>query len=239
MLKKSREEILAINPVFSNHLMILQDDKYNPEYYKVMEGDEVFLEDQNMTVSISQEEADQINAEDLALYHDNKDHHKIDTAIQWFASEKLVPQEQESQSYLRALSDLFITLSHYYKDQQLLIMGDWPTPWLIQKGETKLAQEAFKYFKNYCKPTFSGGFIIDEEEIATLITHLFWLSRYNADLPDFLMSFEKGKTIFSVCKYGVLHIESYDADEHQDVMKSLKNMKLKKVTECQDPVKFE
>lgn len=238
MIKHSREDILAINPVFSFHLSIVQDDKYNPAHQPVEEGDEIFLEEENITVSLTKEEADQINVEDQAFYQEVRDRVKIKEEPTWAGSLKMMGPNKNPKEYLTTLGAIFKKIGELYPDKKLLLMGDWPTPWLIEKGAEKQAQDAYKFFKGYCKATFNGGFTFSKDVIDQVIPHLFWLTRGSEILPDFLLAFEQGKTIFSICRFGVLHVDSYDTTELLSLESLLKKEGFSEVNECIERLKF-
>jgi len=118
-------------------------------------------------------------------------------------------------------------------------MGDWSTPWLYQENDYPPVLAATKYLNQKIDKKFNGGFELEARSISSFIPHLFWLTRCNASLPEFMMSFIKSKTVISLCKYGILHFEFYDSKERDEILTLFNKKNFKEVDRCNDPIKFD
>lgn len=231
---KLRHEILNINDIFANHLVNVQIAKYKP-LEELKEGDSIILEDG--VVLLTKELAEKLNKEEKQLYEENKDDYEVDDLIKWIGRALLISSEKDLNAYLNDIRESFLKLSFIYG--KLIVLGDWNTPWLYQKNAYPQAAESLEFFKKNIDTDFNGGFVLDNKEILEFLPHLFWLIRCNASLPEFMISFEKSKTIFGICKYCVLHLEFYDSEEKDDILSFFKKREFKEIDTCNDPIEID
>lgn len=233
---KIRKEILDLNQTFTEHLISVQKAKHKPSY-KWKKGDSVILDDSDETIVLTKEGADKLNEDELKYFLDNQDSYPLNNRNDWIGRTTLISSKKSPQKYL---NDLSYSLSELSKEfGPLIILGDWNTPWLSQKNDYPLVVKATEYLHEKIHEEFNGGFLLENNEILDFIPHLFWLIRYNASLPEFMMTFKKTKTVFSMCQYGVLHLEFYDSIEQSIILKFFDNKNFKEVKECNDPIEFD
>lgn len=233
---KSRAEILNINHCFAEHLITVQKAKYEPSD-EWSEGDSVFLDDSDKATILTKEHAAKLNTEDLKYFLDNKDQLEVQNSNIWDGRTTLVSSKKNATDYLNEIGQVLAELSK--KFGRLLILGDWNTTWLYQKNEYPPVQTAVKYLSLRIDENFNGGFALDSGEITEFIPHLFWLTRCNASLPEFMMTFESSNTVYGLCKHGVLHLEYYDSIERKELLKLFSELKFKQIGRCVDPVDFD
>lgn len=216
--------------------MRVQAAKYQPAQ-DWQEGESVILGDADEAVVLTKEQAEQMNQEDLQYYVDNKDNYAVKELNQWVGKATLISSKQEPQQYLNDLGQSLAELSDHFGE--LMILGDWNTPWLSQENEYVPVAKAIQFLKQKIDPDFNGGFMLHDQEIAAFIPHLFWLTRCNASLPEFMMAFKHSKTVFSICKYGVLHGDFYDLQEREKMMRFFSENNFQEVDRCSDPIVFD
>ena len=159
--------------------------------------------------------------------------------LDFIESRLVISSKENSEDYLydiaRALEQLRIELN----ESDLIILGVENIPWLIQENDYQPVKNALNYLERNIDSDFNGGFLYREEGLLEFIPHLFWLTRCNASLPYFYMSFPKAKTFISLCKYGVLHFECYDQDEKIKILQILSDLNFKELESCGDPIEFD
>lgn len=235
-MRESRERILLLNDTLAQHLISAQQAKYQPSQAWEA-GESVFLDESEEAVVLTETHARQLNQEDLQYYLDNRDNYTSQELKKWVGKATLISSKSEAQQYLYHLGKSLAELSKDYGN--LIILGDWNTPWLSQENDYAPVAEAMLFLRQKIDDQFNGGFILNPEEIPTFISHLFWLTRCNASLPEFMMAFRNSKTIFGICKYGVLHCEFYDAPEREEIIRFFSQSGFKEVDRCMDPLVFD
>jgi hypothetical protein len=233
---KSRADILALNDCFAAFFIEAQKAKYIPSD-QWNEGDSAYLDDDDKPKILTEKQANQLNADEQQHYLDNNDDFNVKSKYQFVGQATMISGATDSASYLNALTQSFLELSK--KFGKLIILGDWNTPWLRQTNDYAPAKEALEYLSKSVDSSFNGGFVLEGSEITEFIPHLFWLIRCNASMPSFKMTFGSCKTIFYLCKYGVIHIEFYAENEKTEILKFLKVLNFKSVKICSDPVYFD
>lgn len=233
---KSRKEILQLNNCFSAYLKGIQEAKYGSSE-EWQEGQSVILDDSHNATVLTKEQADKLNAEDLKFFLDNKDTIEITDSFRWVGGTTIASSKQNARDYFSDISNAFNQLTEQFGP--LIIIGDWNTPWLSQKNDYPPVKSATEYLSNYIDDNFNGGFELTGIAISEFIPHLFWLTRCNASLPEFVMSFASSKTVFNICKYGVLHLEFYDDAERTQMLKHFGDCNFREVETCSDPVEFD
>ncbi len=233
---KSRNEILKINPIFTHHLLRIQKEKFKPDNDWQI-GDTAVLFGDNDTTVLTKEISVQLNKEDDSYYAANKDQFEIDTEYTWIAEHKLISAETSSEKYLADMANSFTKLSQQYGD--LIMLGDWNTPWSLHLNNNKKAIEATSYFFKSIDKSFNEGFQLNKDEINEFIPHLFWLTRCYPELPQFHIGFSNANTIFSLSRYGILHLEFYNALEQTEMLQFFSDINYKEVDSCVEPIKFD
>ena len=242
MKQKTRQDILKINEVFTTHLIDVQITKHDPSNYEYSERERVILDDSGKCVILTKEKANELNAENRDYFNSNKDINPFDlkTDVKWIDGTTLISSKTDASSYLIDIGEALETLRKKLGSKNLIVMGDWITPWLYQDNDYKPVKEVLDWLKKQIDSDFNGGFLLRGIELIQFIPKLFWLIRCNASLPEFMMTFENCKTIFSICKYGVLHIESYDQDELNYIFEFFSGRRFRQVDDCcNNPVNFD
>jgi hypothetical protein len=232
----SRTDLLARNEVLTAHLLQTQEFLYRPrEPWRA--GQSVILHCDEPAVTLTAEQAAELNAEDEQYYEDNRDKFPHPPSLEWLPGLNLAATGEDGDSYLRNLGASLAALSPVYG--QLIVLGDWNTPWLYQDNDYFPVQNALTYLRQYVAEDFSGGFLLDEDTIPTFLSHLFWLVRCNAALPHFMMSFERGQSVFTLCKYGLFHLEFADQQEREALLSFFAQRGFREMEHCSDPVEFD
>lgn len=241
MKQATRHSILKLNEVFTNHLIEVQIAKYKPSDDEYAEGDNIILDDSNKVVTLTKEQADELNAEDRKYFESKKDNTPFDLNKKFkrVRSTTLISGQKDSHSYLKDLGQSLEKLRLKLKSSDLIVLGDWPIPWLSQNNDYQPAKEALDWFSKRIDREFNGGFLLKKNDLIEFIPRLFWLIRCNMSLPEIMMTFVDCKTIFSVCKHGVLHIESYDQVELNDFIRFYQSLGFIQTNNCFDPVDFD
>ena len=205
----TRYNILKLNPVFSHHLLALQAAKF-------------------------------ASSED-DYYDSNRDSNPFESELDynWTGRATLISGKTDTDSYLTDLGESLEKLRLRAGNEELFVLGDWPTPWLSQTNDYPPVKAAWDWLGERIDDDFSGGFMLKGTELIQFILRLFWLTRGNMSLPEFMLSFPNYKTILSICQHGVVHVESYDQTELNDLLDFYKALGFKPIAECYDPVDFD
>ena len=233
---KSRTEILNMNNCFAEHLIGVQKAKHEPSD-EWTEGDSVILDDTDEPKVLTKEQANKLNAEDQQYFLDNRDEFHSEFVNKWVGRATLSSSKKDYQEYLNDLGKSLVDLSIDYG--HLIILGDWNTPWLYQQNDYAPVVNAIEFLNQKIDKNFNGGFVLTSDEILEFIPHLFWLTRCNASLPEFMITFMDSKTVFEICKYGILHLEFYEEQEQLKLTNFFKNRNFEEVDRCNDPIEFD
>lgn len=236
---KSRQELLAINPAFTQFILDIQHARYKPWPYK--QGESVILGDDEDGTVLTKEHADQLNVEGLVRFEQQRDRSPFEKTetLTHVANYQVISPKYDTRSYFADISFLLNNIKDEFNAAHLLVLGDWGTPWFAQDNDYPPVKDALNYLKKYIDADFNGGFVLDEKTVYKFIPHLFWLTRCNASLPYFYIAFPKAKTFISICKYGVLHFEFYSEEEQIKVLRLLDHQGFMEVDRCSDPIEFD
>jgi hypothetical protein len=238
-MTKSRKEILKINPAFTKFILDLQLS-YKPEPFEV--GESVILElDDDEGTTLTKELAEKLNREQNEEFETNRDINPFPTSeeLVFLENRLIIPSKDNTTEYLSDIANSLEKIRLELKETDLIVLGVQNTPWLYQENDYLPVINALNYLKQRVNSEFNGGFLLKEESLLEFIPHLFWLTRCNASLPYFYMSFPKSKTIITICKYGVLHFEFYNQDEKMRILQVLSGLNFKELDKCGDPVEFD
>ncbi len=113
--------------------------------------------------------------------------------------------------HVRKLSKELVDLIQLLRFDCLIFLGDYKTPWLYQDNNYKPVERAIEYLKEKkVGRRFNGGFEVNLADLYEFSIHLFWLSRCNASLPLIYFMDKKQNILGSVCKYGNVHLETFN-----------------------------
>ncbi|MBD3635707.1 MAG: hypothetical protein HUJ25_00060 [Crocinitomicaceae bacterium] len=160
-------------------------------------------------------------------------------SLKYFGGKTYKSDANSSEDYLIHIAESLEKLRIELSQDSLLIMGDYPTPWLSQKNDYPPVAKALNYLETIISESFSGGFKLKGKELIEFIPNLFWITRCNASLPTTYMCFVNSKTILSLCKYGILHLEFYDEAEAVLIKDFLNKYGFSETSTCNDPVNFD
>ncbi len=240
MKYKTRQDILKLNKVFTNHLLRVQRAKYAPDC-EYLAGEEIYLNESDETVVLTKEQAEKLNAEEQEYFELNKDSNPFGCAENenWTGSAILISNKKDPNSYLHDLGISLEKLRLATQSQNLMVLGDWATPWLHQDNDYKPVKETLDWLKTQIDTEFDGGFLLNEVGLIQFIPRLFWLTRCNTALPEFMMTFENYKTVISICKHGCLHIDSYNQVELDNLIELYQRFGFKQIENCYEPINFD
>jgi hypothetical protein len=233
---ESRERILKLNNCFAEHLISVQIAKHQPtDEWKL--GDSVILDNSDEVVVLTKEQADKLNKDDRQYFLDNRDEYNSQNLNKWIGRTTLTSSKKATHKYLNDLGQSLTDLSIDYGE--LIILGDWNTQWLNQQNDYPPVAKAIQFLNQKIDDNFNGGFLLNSDGISEFIPHLFWLTRCNASLPEFMMTFKNSKTIIGICKHGILHLEFYEEQEREKLMKYFNDREFTEVDSCNDPIEFD
>ncbi len=239
MITKSRKDILIINPFFTQFIVDMQLS-FRPSPYE--EGERIIMDlmDEEETV-LTKELAEKLNLQQLENFEKNRDINPfVDSEKSAFIESRLfVSPKDNTEEYLNDLAYSIESIRKVLKEDYLMVLGDWNTPWLYQENDYLPANNTLDFLKQNIEKGFNGGFLLKGTDVTNFIPHLFWLTRCNASLPYFYMSYPSAKTIISICKYGVMHFEFYDEIEKTKILQNLTELNFKEIDECEDPIYFD
>lgn len=234
---QTRNEIFGGNSVLAQYVLDLQKARYG-DYNSYSPGQSVILDDDENSTTLTIEQAAALNNEDRKWYEENCDQFVLKERHKFVASATLVSSQKESSAYLNDVSKALIDYSKQFNLGKLLVLGVWTDPWLNPENDCARFVEALDYFGKFVDSKFAGGFFVEEKELPNFIPHLFCLTRYNALLPDYSMAFEHSKTILTICRYGVIHLEFYDTTEKKQLLNFFLERNFLKVDSCQELLDF-
>lgn len=89
----------------------------------------------------------------------------------------------------------------------LTFLGDFKTAWRYQDNDYPPVQHALQYLiDNGVGKRFNGALQVSRAELPVFISHLFWLTRCNASLPDFYFSDPNQSIVGTLCKHGNIRL---------------------------------
>ncbi len=120
----------------------------------------------------------------------------------------LTLQSKTARGHSKNLSAALQVLMQKMQVEKFIFLGDITTPWLFRQNEFdyKPVAEAFAYLKNNkISSKFNGGLMVNTNNIATFMQHLFWLVRCNGIVQQVYAVDENQHMLFNICQYGNIH----------------------------------
>ncbi|MBK8171363.1 MAG: hypothetical protein IPK60_13595 [Sandaracinaceae bacterium] len=109
-------------------------------------------------------------------------------------------------------------------------------PWLAQSNDFPPVAEALDALRGrFLTSDFDGGLEADLADISALTATLFWLTRGCASLPQIYFVTASAPWVGSLCQYGVLHVEFFDASERTRFTGAAMGNGFEVTQECTDP----
>ncbi|RYD83594.1 MAG: hypothetical protein EOP53_00395 [Sphingobacteriales bacterium] len=231
----TRKEALEKNPLFASFIVSVQDAKYNPaKDYHMYKPQKMWVDD--VLRFVTQEECDQWNLEELEEFSKRKDSPTllVDLKDKFSGSKTFGFEPTSIENHIEKLSESIEKLS-IKLNQSFFFLLDYKTPWLYQENDFEPIQSAYKHLNSIgIDKEFVGGIQCSGEELKTFISHLFWLVRCNASLPECYFGCEKSSFVMSICKYGIVHFEFYSDKEKSQIIKYCKGLGMIEMEECYD-----
>jgi len=198
----TRNEIVKTKRIISSELTKMQKVFYDEEilqYYKDDNEEHLYWE-----------QFDCLKNEEIDYSTFNKiiglNHIDIDTFVN-----KLTAKLTELFQIVNALD--FIIISHLKLD----FFGN-------RDNKFKPLKNAYKKLEKIVgNTTFKEAFEIDINNLSDFVEILFWTSRYDPSVAEYIFLFDKDEQIqFHLCKYGNLHLTEYNKEQlTQDKLKEL------------------
>lgn len=130
------------------------------------------------------------------------------------------PEADNIYDYLQALSDGVFKLAELMGWNGMSFMLLYKTPWLLQRNAYPPVAAELKYLQSIGIDTDSADAIsATGVELKRITKTIFWLGRCNALLPYIHFSATGADWVLYICKYGYLHVYSYD--NHQRIHEKL------------------
>lgn len=147
-----------------------------------------------------------------------------------FGSYVLTIKSETRKGYISLLSKEIIKMMKGLCINKLIILGDSNTPWLYQKNDYILVQNAKQYLiDNGVGKKFNGALEFDIIDLQYFFPHLFWLQRGNAALPDFYFMDEGQNILGHICQYGNFHLSALDKSVDKLISEKLNKSKFQLV----------
>lgn len=193
----SRHDLLQINLVFAAAIIAIQDSKYNPR--KILHYEKV-------------SNTDEISQEEIELYDQRRDVIDLDENTAQFYSTFALCTDTDNMTDIPAkLSANLKQLMQDLNQKQAIFILEFNTPWDFQHNDFPKVKIALSYLYSLgMSKDFSGGFIVETDDIETFFSHIFWLIRCNAGMPDLYFSGENIPIIISCDRFGNLLCDSYN-----------------------------
>ena len=238
---QSREEALARNRYFTQHVIPVQVALYKPLGYRA--GRKVKLGGES--VVLSEEQAAELNANNLAIFEKFRDINPFrGEELPKFAGEaRMFPSETEVEAYLHTLGEAFEEIRKWYGASEMIFLGGWQTPWLVQENDYPPVKATLDWLKDLVDDQFNGAILLSGAHLINFIPMLFWLVRCNMDLPYIWAATENSKITFSICKNGSIHLDAYgDEGELDSIVELLEKRgfsRYERLDFCSDPIRFD
>jgi hypothetical protein len=129
-MKKSREEILSINPVFTKFILDRQFS-FKPEPYE--EGESVILNmDDDKGTVLTKDLVDKLNDEQNQEFEQNRDLNPFTNleSLQFVESRLIISSKDNTTEYLIDIANSLENIRIELGENNLMILGLQNTPWL-------------------------------------------------------------------------------------------------------------
>ncbi|MBN9673204.1 hypothetical protein [Roseibium aggregatum] len=212
-----RMEIFESYPVLAAHLRNWQDQTYDPANLEYREGDSVIFDlETDEAVSISAEQAAELNAENEAELAELKDDF---SNIRLPALEKpeLLVATTDAMSmddFSNGIGPAFLAFAREMGWTEFAFVSDCRRPILSQDNDYPPVEAAEKtLLRAGLSKSGDDGYLADAEAFAALLGPLFYIARCNACAPYILFSAKGASAVGTLCKYANIHLDCYDEDE--------------------------
>lgn len=240
----TRKEALE-NQYFAYQIASWQK-RYDPKEESYMRTEGEYYDDEMEEYRFfTQQELEHRFKEELKEFDKYKDDIKPDSSIKYIEQLlfKIKKVEGMSPYYEIELGNKLELLSNEL-NEPFIFLTEYPIPWLARAKEEyiiKHCSEELEYFKYFEKigiaNDFTGGILASGDELNLFIQDYFKLIEMNLLLPYTFFHVKNLPIVFSLCKYGALHVDVYQNNKHGlEIQKLFSILKMKKVNECHQEV---
>jgi hypothetical protein len=218
-----RQDIFKLNETFASFIADVQDAKYNPTLdYNKYEPCEMYVDESEELRFVSQQECDEWNSKAFEEHLKNKDNISQISIKERHAGEIAYNFPHDNmEKYIENLANGIVELSNRLQWKAVIFLLDYSTPWLHQDNDYKPVKKALDYLKKIGTSTnFNGGFKASGQDLKELTTHLFWIIRCNAALPDCYFSGVDKDFTADICKYGNIHFHFYSDKDKLEIQRT-------------------
>ncbi len=136
---------------------------------------------------------------------------------------------------LNELSAAFCELLRMLDINELIFIPVYKDAWLRQKNSYPPVKKALKHIKDIVSDkTYNEGISASDKDIAELFLSVFWISRCNASMCEIYFSGVGSGIVFSICKYGDLHLYFYSSEQKELIKTIISRSGFVEVDICHD-----
>lgn len=133
-----------------------------------------------------------------------------------FSNYVLILKSETYKKYLKNLGKELSILCAALKSNSFIFLGDEKLAWRFREGKYKNFKKGMEYFASEgIKKTFSGGLIVDKDNMVQLIKHLAVLVSVNGLIQYVHFTDESQNIVGSICKDGNVHISTMNKDSDE------------------------
>lgn len=212
----TRKQALTAHPFLAHAVLDFQANIHPERDGLFKAGDEVLLDiEDEAATTITQEQADELNREDLAWYEEVTDALPAPKGTGKARTFNIAAAIAGNiQSVVRRNGIAWTKLCQAMGWGDTIIIPVLNVPFLKQENPHPPMVHARKRLMATGLPRdYSGALRATPDIAADLIPDLFRIARYNACAPYIFMAAQGSKTVTAVCKYLNFHFEGYDETE--------------------------
>lgn len=231
----SREEILKINPFFTNFIINLQSIIPKPVLWE--EGDETYYGIDLKLTKLTKKQAKEMNIQEQKDYLGRLDDNPYKDYIspKFIEHRKIISPEYEYADYMVDLANTLEQIRIALNQKYILFLHTEKEYWLKEEHDLKSVIESQNFIKKFAPIDFDGGFLLNENSTQDMFLHITNVSHAFMSLRDLWISFNSSNTAIHICQYDVMHFEFYNAKEMNIILNLLKNKKFYQISSCNNP----
>jgi len=118
-----------------------------------------------------------------------------------------IPPQPNDKKNIAVLAAALAKLIQDLSIDTLVFLGDRTTAWRYQENMYPPVQNALTFLKDQkVSKRFNGAFEVEGVNLSVFFTHLSWLQRCNATLPNIHFIDKQQNIIGEYCRYGNIHL---------------------------------
>lgn len=228
----SRDSLFLRNLFFASYLCHWQTAILKDHIRLFEVGEKVYLEnDEDEPTTLSEDQARRLNqeiAEDNAARCDDIDAHL--PKLKYFGEVIAEFPASETDDFARELGEKTMALVTEMGWDEVFVMPRWIAPFLDQENDYPAVKSATdQLMKMGLTSEYSGGIVLNARTAEAFFRNIFWIVRCNASAPDIVFTGVNSSVFGLLCKYGNIHFECCDAEEKQELLKSISSVGLNAV----------